>query len=271
MTYTSSSVPCSNDPFHNFTAIYVKSGNPNGEEFMYYASTLHTESSIQRQIPGTTDNMKSVISEKWMKDPQFVGSFDVGDRVFIFFRETAVETDPLETKIYSRVAKVCKKDIGGNSLLRNKWTSYQKAKLDCFIPGNLQVGFDLIQDVAMRDNVFYGLFTTNTGTPASAICAFNISSIDAVMDGSFKEQTNVNSFWTEVTTVLTPRPGHCTNDSMSLSDSVLQFIADHPLMHKTVQPMYGKPIFVIDDEELQQLELHSHMTEIVFYAASSKN
>lgn len=41
-------------------------------------------------------------------DPQFVGSFDVDDRVFIFFRETAVETDPGEKKIYSRVAKVCK-------------------------------------------------------------------------------------------------------------------------------------------------------------------
>lgn len=58
---------------------------------------------------------------------------------------------------------------------------------------------------------------------------------------------------------------------MSLSESVLQFIADHPLMHKTVQPMYEKPIFVMDDEELQELELHSNMTEIVFYAASSKH
>ncbi|OPL33691.1 hypothetical protein AM593_05286, partial [Mytilus galloprovincialis] len=66
MTYTSSSVPCSNDPFDNFTAIYVKSGNQNGEELMYYTSTLHTESSIQRPIPGTTDYMKGVISDKWM-------------------------------------------------------------------------------------------------------------------------------------------------------------------------------------------------------------
>lgn len=58
---------------------------------------------------------------------------------------------------------------------------------------------------------------------------------------------------------------------MSLSESVLQFIADHPLMHQTVQSMYEKPIFVLDDEELQQLELHSNMTQIVFYAASSKH
>ncbi|XP_052099537.1 semaphorin-2A-like isoform X2 [Mytilus californianus] len=268
MTYTISSVPCSNDPFDNFTAIYITE-NPNNEELMYYASTLHGESSIQRPIPGTTDYMKGVISEKWMKEPQFVGSFDVGDRVFIFFRETAVETDPSEKKIYSRVAKVCKKDIGGNSLLRNKWTSFQKAKLDCFIPGKLPVCLDSIQDVTMRDNVFYGLFTTTTGSSASAICAFNLTSIDTVLDGPFKEQTTVNSFWTEVSTVPTPRPGKCTNESMTLSDSVLQFIADHPLMHQKVQPMYGKAIFSLDDEELQQLELDSNTKEIVFYAASN--
>ncbi|VDI24339.1 Hypothetical predicted protein [Mytilus galloprovincialis] len=245
-TFSSSVVPCSNDPFDNFTALYANS--PANGNIMYYASTSHSESTIQRPIPGTTDYMKGVISEKWMKDPQFVGSFDVDDRVFIFFRETAVETDPAEKKIYSRVAKVCKHDIGGNSLLRNKWTSYQKARLDCLIPGDIPV---------------------RTGTPASAICAFNLSSIDAALEGSFKEQTSANTFWTEVTTVPTPRPGQCTNDSMSLSESVLQFIADHPLMHKTVQPMYEKPIFVMDDEELQELELHSNMTEIVFYAASN--
>ncbi|OPL33692.1 hypothetical protein AM593_05287, partial [Mytilus galloprovincialis] len=92
-------------------------------------------------------------------------------------------------------------------LLRNKWTSFQKARLDCFIPGNLPVCFDSIQDVTMRDNVFYGLFTTTTGLPASAICAFNLTSIDAVLDGSFTEQSSPNAFWTEVTTVPTPRPG----------------------------------------------------------------
>ncbi|VDI10325.1 Hypothetical predicted protein, partial [Mytilus galloprovincialis] len=121
----------------------------------------------------------------------------------------------------------------------------------------------------MKENVFYGVFITTTGTPASAICAFNLTSIDAALEGSFIEQTSANEFWKEATTVLTPRPGQCTNDSMSLSESVLQFIADHPLMHMTVQPMYGKPIFVMDDEELQQLELHNNMTEIVFYAASN--
>jgi hypothetical protein len=41
-------------------------------------------------------------------DPQFAGSFDVEDRVFFFFREIAVETEFIESKLYSRVGKFCK-------------------------------------------------------------------------------------------------------------------------------------------------------------------
>lgn len=41
-------------------------------------------------------------------DPQFVGSFNVDDRVFFFFRETAVDVPPNAFNVYSRVAKVCK-------------------------------------------------------------------------------------------------------------------------------------------------------------------
>ena len=55
---------------------------------------------------------------------------------------------------------------------------------------------------------------------------------------------------------------------MDQSEDVLNFIANHPLMHKNVQPLYGKPIFVLYDH-LQKLEIHKNMTEIVFYAGSS--
>ncbi|XP_052099524.1 semaphorin-2A-like isoform X2 [Mytilus californianus] len=266
MTQSSSVVPCSNDPFHNFTVLYVQSQNPNDEELMYYASTLHGESTIQRPIPGSTDYMKGVISEKWMKDPQFVASFDIEDKVYFFFRETAVEVDPAETKIYSRVAKVCKKDVGGNSLLRNKWTSFQKARLTC---NEKHVHYDSIQDVVMKDSTFYGLFITKQGTPASAICAFNLTSIEAAINGPFKDQATDNSYWAEATNVPTPRPGQCTEDSLSLSEEGLQFIADHPLMNNTVEQVNGKPVFLLDDRELQHLELHSNMSEIVLYTASN--
>ncbi|XP_063432673.1 semaphorin-2A-like [Mytilus trossulus] len=263
-------VPCSNDPFHNSTAIYIKSSNPSKEGDIYYGSTLHSESTIQRPIFGTNDYTKGVISNKWMKDPQFVGSFDVQDKVFFFFRETAVDVPPNEYNVYSRVAKVCKKDMGGNSLLRNKWTSYQKSRLNCSIPGSFPVYFDFIQDVVTIDNsIFYGLFTTRTGYPASAICAFSLADIDKVYKGSFKYQPASNSYWQEKTTSLNPRPGQCSNDSMSLAEANLQFIADNPLMYDTVQPLNGKPIFVLQQTELQHLELDRNLTEMVFYAASN--
>ncbi|XP_052099527.1 uncharacterized protein LOC127734022 isoform X2 [Mytilus californianus] len=266
-------VPCANDPFDNFTTTYVRDHNSYGKGTMYYGATLHTEATIFRPIydkDGTVSSeyQKGVISSNWMKDPQFVGSFSLKESVLFFFRETATEVDPSENKVYSRVAKVCKSDIGGNSILRNKWTSYQKARLQCFTEGNSPVYFDEMQDMVKKDGIFYGLFTTRIKSPVSVICAFTTSDIEAVFNGPFKTQVTQKSFWTEAKNIPQPRPGMCINDSMAQSEDVLNFIANHPLMHESVQPLYGKPIFVLYDH-LQKLELHKDMTEIVFYAGSS--
>ncbi|XP_052099530.1 uncharacterized protein LOC127734022 isoform X4 [Mytilus californianus] len=267
-------VPCANDPFDNFTTTYIRDPNQYGKGIMYYGATLHTEATISRPIynsGGTvSEYQKGVISSNWMKDPQFVGSFSLKESVLFFFRETATEVDPSEhnNKVYSRVAKVCKSDIGGNSILRNKWTSYQKARLQCFTEGNSPVYFDDIQDIVEKDGVIYGLFTTRIKSPVSVICAFNTLDIEAIFNGPFKTQVTPNSFWTEAKNIPQPRPGRCINDSMAQSEDVLNFIANHPLMYESVKPLYGKPIFVLYDH-LQKLELHRNMTEIVFYAGSS--
>src|SRR5699024_6558967 len=41
-------------------------------------------------------------------EPNFVGSFDIGEFVYFFFRESAVEYINCGKNIYSRVARVCK-------------------------------------------------------------------------------------------------------------------------------------------------------------------
>ncbi|OPL33628.1 hypothetical protein AM593_03257, partial [Mytilus galloprovincialis] len=41
--------------------------NSSKADDIYYGSTLHSESTIQRPIPRSTDYMKGVISNKWMK------------------------------------------------------------------------------------------------------------------------------------------------------------------------------------------------------------
>ncbi|XP_063435366.1 semaphorin-2A-like isoform X2 [Mytilus trossulus] len=272
---------CSDDPFSNLTAIYVKNGNPNDKELMYYGATAFDRSTIYRPIERpdgvVAEFMKGVFSNKWMKNPQFAGSFSVDERVFFFFREIAVETEFIETKLYSRVGKVCKKDVGGDSLLRNKWTSYQKARLNCSLSGAFPLYFDVIQDVVSVDeNTFYGLFTTYAnGLPASAICAFEKSEIDRVLNGPFKTQDSDMSFWTEAkaSTVPSPRPGQCYNDSLKTADTVLGFIVDHPLMHETVQHKYGKPVFYLPGEELQQIEMEAApgvQNGYVFFAGSNR-
>ncbi|KAK6014784.1 sema domain protein, partial [Ostertagia ostertagi] len=57
--------------------------------------------------PALVDKGKEVHSS--LRKPQFVGSFDVGEHVYFFFREIAIESGGPERSVYSRVARVCKK------------------------------------------------------------------------------------------------------------------------------------------------------------------
>jgi len=44
----------------------------------------------------------------WPADPKFVGSFDVDDYVYFFFRENALEHAGCGKLVFSRVARICK-------------------------------------------------------------------------------------------------------------------------------------------------------------------
>jgi hypothetical protein len=53
-----------------------------------------------------------------LADPQFVGSFDVGEYVYFIFREHAIEHAGCGKQVYSRVARVCKvSKFTGRSLM----------------------------------------------------------------------------------------------------------------------------------------------------------
>lgn len=47
--------------------------------------------------------------------------------------------------IYSRVARICKSDRGGNRILDGVWTSFFKARLNCSVPGEFPFYFDEIR------------------------------------------------------------------------------------------------------------------------------
>uniref|UniRef100_A0A8C1TT07 Si:dkey-49n23.1 n=1 Tax=Cyprinus carpio TaxID=7962 RepID=A0A8C1TT07_CYPCA len=65
--------------------------------------------------------------DHWLNEPEFVGSYSIpdthsldDDKVYFFFKETAVESNQLDKRIYSRVARVCK--VSTNLLCLEEFT-----------------------------------------------------------------------------------------------------------------------------------------------------
>lgn len=91
--------------------------------------------------------------------------------------------------VYSRIARVCKKDIGGKNILAQNWATYLKARLNCSISGEFPFYFNEIQSVyQLRTDKtkFYATFTTSTnGLIGSAVCSFDINEAHAAFNGEF--------------------------------------------------------------------------------------
>ncbi|XP_019865782.1 semaphorin-2A [Aethina tumida] len=251
---------CPYDPADNSTAVWVEKGNPGDLPGLYSgtnaeftkADTVIFRTDLYNLTTGRKEfTFKRTLKydSKWLDKPNFVGSFDIGDYVLFFFRETAVEYINCGKSVYSRVARVCKKDTGGKNILSQNWATYLKARLNCSIPGEFPFYFNEIQSIYKvpgDDTKFYGTFTTSTnGLMGSAICSFSISDIQAAFNGKFKEQASSSSAWLPVLSsrVPEPRPGTCVNDTETLPDTVLNFIRSHPLMDSAVSHENEKPVF----------------------------
>jgi hypothetical protein len=110
---------CPFDPDDNATATWVEHGNPGGLPGLYSGSvaeftkadTVIFRTDLYNLTTGQkVQPFKRTIKydSKWLDKPNFVGSFDIGDYVYFFFRESAVEYINCGKNIYSRVARVCK-------------------------------------------------------------------------------------------------------------------------------------------------------------------
>lgn len=275
---------CPRDPKDNTTAVYVTSGNPGDVPALYSATILDNGKATISRPQLVKDGKK--VSEKlenadpirWLNEPQFVASFDVGEDVYFFFREIALEYTNFMKKMVSRVARVCKKDLGGSSLLVNKWTTYQKARLNCSLPGSFPFYFDLIQDVQLVNNTFYGLFISSVnGSSGSAICAFTVDSVkDRFADRVYKYRETPNSIWTPLPASKIPdksEPGKCINDSKSLKDVEENFMMEYPLKDAPVQQQGNKPLVFMDGIQMHVLQVDKERSRqggsLILYAASN--
>ncbi|XGW23889.1 hypothetical protein V3C99_005812 [Haemonchus contortus] len=274
---------CAPDANVNATAVIVEWGNPSELPSVY--SGIRTGMAGENHLiyrPALVDKGKEVHSSlrtvytdnRWLYEPQFVGSFDVGEHVYFFFREIAIESGP-ERRVYSRVARVCKKDIGGRVVLRQVWTSFLKARLNCSISAQYPYYFDRIQAVTRvetsDDTLFYATMSTSeTAFVTSAICVFSFKSINQLFHhGFFVDPNSPNWLPLPADTVPEHRPGTCVSNSHSLSDSDLHFAKSHLLMAEPVSG--GMPILATRDVVFTHIAVDVRSEQNVIFALDGRS
>uniref|UniRef100_A0A674K5P0 Sema domain-containing protein n=1 Tax=Terrapene triunguis TaxID=2587831 RepID=A0A674K5P0_9SAUR len=218
-----------------------------------YTGTMNnfqgSEPIISRAL-GSRTFLKTDTFLRWLNvDAGFVASANIpGDeKVYFFFEETAEEFDFFEKLTVSRVARVCKNDVGGQKVLQKKWTTFLKAQLTCFQPGHFP--FNVIHHSFVLPQpgggaVFYGVFTSQMGDAGStAVCAFNLEDIERVFSGKYKELNKESSRWTTYSDEIPePRPGSCSVHPSA--DKVLSFMKNHFLVDEKVAPRNKQPLLV---------------------------
>ncbi|XP_036434989.1 sema domain, immunoglobulin domain (Ig), short basic domain, secreted, (semaphorin) 3H [Colossoma macropomum] len=205
----------------------------------------------------------------WLQEAEFVhvammkeSDNEEDDKVYMFFTERAQEAEgPAGKVLYSRVARVCKNDIGGQRSLVNKWSTFQKARIVCSVPGpdGIQTHFDQLQDIFIqygkdqKNPLIYGVFTTSSDVfNGSAVCVYRMQDIIRAFKGNFYHREGPQYKWAEFTgKVPYPRPGTCPSSTYGsfrstreYPDDVIFFSRTHPLLQDVVLPLHGRPLLI---------------------------
>ncbi|XP_008515018.2 semaphorin-4A isoform X1 [Equus przewalskii] len=261
------------DPAHKHTAVLA--------DGMLYSGTMNnflgSEPILIRTL-GSQPVLKTDNFLRWLQpDASFVAAIPSTQVVYFFFEETASEFEFFEKLHTSRVARVCKNDVGGEKLLQKKWTTFLKAQLLCAQPG--QLPFNVIRHAVLlpanssTESRVYAVFTSQWqigGTRSSAVCAFSLENIKRVFEGKYKELNKETSRWTTYGVPdISPRPGSCSVGPSS--DKALTFMKDHFLMDEQV---VGTPLLVKSGVEYTRLavetaqDIHGH-SHVVMYLGTS--
>ncbi|KAJ8381899.1 hypothetical protein SKAU_G00026770 [Synaphobranchus kaupii] len=238
--------------------------------------------------------IRTDISEHyWINEAKFIATHPIADtynpdddKIYFFFREASRDGGSGDKSVLSRVARVCRNDMGGLRSLINKWTTFLKARLVCSIPGpdGVDTHFDELQDIFLlptrdeRNPTVYGIFTTTSSVfKGSAVCVYNMADIRAVFNGPYAHKEGPDHRWVEYEgRIPYPRPGTCPSKTYDprfkttkdFPDEVISFIKSHPLMYNAVYPATGKPVFtrVNVDYRLTQIAVDRVVAEDGQYA-----
>uniref|UniRef100_UPI00358EA36B semaphorin-3A-like isoform X2 n=1 Tax=Myxine glutinosa TaxID=7769 RepID=UPI00358EA36B len=204
----------------------------------------------------------------WLHDPKFVAAYWIpesddpaDDKLYFFFRETALEGEASDKATYTRLAQICRNDLGGTRTLVNKWSTFLKARLRCAVPGgeNVDTHFDELQDVFLlktrdpKNPLVYAAFSTSSPIfKGSAVCMYSMADIRRAFLGPFAHKEGPAFQWVNYQgKVPYPRPGTCPSSrfggfhsTRDYPDTTLSFVRSHPIMAQSVHPMGGRPLLV---------------------------
>lgn len=259
---------CPFDPFQSYASIMV-------DNELYSATSMNFLGSEPILMRSSPVSIRTEFKSSWLNEPAFVSMAQMpesdkseegdDDKVYLFFSEIAVECDCFNKLVVSRVARVCKGDLGGQRTLQKKWTSFLKARMDCPVLES-QLPY-VIKDTYRwcdpeqhwKHCLFFAIFTPQSDTSdLSAVCAYRVSDISRVFEeGKYKTPVPVETSFIKWVMysgeVPVPRPGACINNearkaginqTLDLPDRTLQFIKDKPLMDQAIQPIGEKPLLV---------------------------
>ncbi|XP_036606318.1 semaphorin-4E-like [Trichosurus vulpecula] len=258
---------CPFDPTLKYSSVFVDGALYSAT----YNNFLGTEPIIYR---GLENHLRTEFKTSWLNEPRFIHMDFIqeskenadgdDDKIYVFFTETAIEFEFYEKPLVSRIARVCKGDLGGKRLLQKRWTSFLKASLICSLPES-DFHFNIVQDVFLlktgnwRETVFYGIFMQQWGKlDTTAVCAYSMKTVqDVFSKGKYKgliTMENSHVKWVMYRgEVPVPRPGACIdnfarsigyNTSLDLPDKTLQFVRDHPLLDSALHPIGGTPVLL---------------------------
>ncbi|XP_061101808.1 semaphorin-7A-like [Conger conger] len=203
------------------------------------------------QFRRTLGNRISVsMHDKWLTEPTFVSASWIRrredpdqEKIYIFFREKNLDSNPDADPWISRIAQICKVDEGGpKRFLQSIWTSFLKARLACGIRGE-SLFFNRLQDVFVqhaddwRASQVYTLFTSSWN--ASAVCVYSLDEIEAVFTKSSFRGLNKE--------IPNPRPGVCVTNSKEIPVDTLKVVRENPEMSDWIWPLHRQAPFYVSD------------------------
>ncbi|KAH9498690.1 Semaphorin-5B [Bulinus truncatus] len=253
---------CPYSPSYNATAIISSDGD-------LYTATVYDSVGRDPLIirsKGSSVSLRTMRGDShWLNDPSFISAFEIDSFVYFVFRETAVEYINCGKKVYSRIARVCKNDEGGD-FRPGFWTTFNKARINCSLPGEYPFYFDEVQStfLSQDEKLIYAVFTTPPNSMAgSAVCVYNYDSLKEAFNGPFKHKEGLHSAWMKKENLNKRKCESGGARSHRSSDKLKEMISSTQdlLMDRAVMPREVGPLIMRENERWTKIVVDHAITK----------